>query len=84
MITNSPSGTRLAVGRSMTPGNPKLPTVTRRVSLAAGKGKNNVVQIMMSDAEVIIDLLVCRHINRFTFKFHESLVFSWNTSVPTY
>ena len=37
MVINSPSGKRLAVGRSMMPGNPKLLAVTCRISTAEAK-----------------------------------------------
>ena len=59
----------------MTPGRPKLPAVTRCESLAAARGKNKDTKVM-SDAEVIIFLLVCRDISGFTFLFSMELIFN--------
>ena len=57
-MSNSPSGNRLAVGRSMIPGSPKLPTLTCRVSLAAAKGKNKNVKKMITAVDATIILFI--------------------------
>ena len=56
MATNSPSGKRLAVGRSIMPGSPKLPTVTRCGSLAKAECKNKNVQKTVSETALFIIL----------------------------
>ena len=58
MTTNSPSGKRSAVGRSMIPGKPKLPADTRCVSLAAKWGENKDAEILMSETALFIIFLI--------------------------
>lgn len=69
MTTNSPSGKRRAVGISITPGSPKLPKVTRCVSLAAALVKNKDDKTIMSDSFVGIFQLSCWDTNSVTFLF---------------
>ena len=70
VTTNSPSGKRCAVGRSMIPGSPKLPAATRCASLAAVWGKNKDAEIIKSDTEIIILLLIkiCIEANQARFQ----------------
>ena len=83
VTTNSPSGKRLAVGRSTTPGSPKLPAVTcRRVSLAAEWGKFKNVETIKIDKAVIIDLPVCWDINGFKPVSYKCLSFCMERCCP--
>ena len=59
MIINSPSGKRLADGKSMIPGSPKLLTVTGRFSSATAKmGVITVKKVAATFASTILVKLV--------------------------